>query len=94
MYAQTGKNVKLSSFQGLFGKPVVVYFYPSDGSPGCTKQANAFKSSISSFKSKGAEGALSFQMNKCGLLPTIMAGPRLHKLHVFLFMNSNQALPF
>jgi len=54
---QSGKDVKLSSYQGLFGKPVVVYFYPSDGSPGCTKQANAFKDSISAFKSKGAEGA-------------------------------------
>lgn len=52
---QSGKNVKLSSYQGLFGKPVVVYFYPSDGSSGCTKQANAFKDSIRSFKSKGAE---------------------------------------
>ena len=33
-----------------------MYFYPSDGSPGCTKQANAFKSSIKDFKSKGAAG--------------------------------------
>lgn len=53
---QNGKNVKLSSFQGIFGKPVVLYFYPADNTPGCTKQANAFKQSISSFKSKGAEG--------------------------------------
>lgn len=49
-----GKQVKLSSYQGFLGKPVVLYFYPSDDSPGCTKQANAFKSSISAFKKAGA----------------------------------------
>ena len=59
---QNGKDVKLSSFQGLFGKPVVLYFYPSDGSPSCTKQANAFKEAISSFKAKGAEGALASEL--------------------------------
>lgn len=51
---QNGKGVKLSKFQGLFGKSVVLYFYPSDGSPGCTKQANAFKDNISALKSAGA----------------------------------------
>ena len=40
----------------LVSLQVVVYFYPSDNSPGCTKQANAFKSSFSDFKSKGAQG--------------------------------------
>jgi peroxiredoxin Q/BCP len=52
---QDGKDVKLSKYQGLFGKPVVLYFYPSDDSPGCTKQAKAFKQSISDFKKAGAE---------------------------------------
>ena len=33
---QNGKNVSLSNFKG---KPVVVYFYPADETPGCTKQA-------------------------------------------------------
>lgn len=32
---QDGKNVSLSKFKG---KPVVVYFYPADETPGCTKQ--------------------------------------------------------
>lgn len=52
---QDGKDVKLSSYQGFLGKPVVLYFYPADDSPGCTKQANAFKASISAFKKAGAE---------------------------------------
>lgn len=32
---QNGKNVSLKQFKG---KPVVVYFYPADDTPGCTKQ--------------------------------------------------------
>lgn len=51
---QTGKSVKLSKFQGLFGKPVVLYFYPSDNSPGCTRQAAAFTENFSAFKKAGA----------------------------------------
>lgn len=34
------KEVRLSS---LRGEPVVVYFYPADGTPGCTKEACAFR---------------------------------------------------
>ncbi|PPR93452.1 hypothetical protein GOBAR_AA27212 [Gossypium barbadense] len=37
---QDGKNVSLSKFKG---KPVVVYFYPADETPGCTKQNFAKK---------------------------------------------------
>ncbi|XP_044463353.1 peroxiredoxin Q, chloroplastic-like isoform X2 [Mangifera indica] len=37
---QDGKNVSLSKFKG---KPVVVYFYPADETPGCTKQEFAKK---------------------------------------------------
>lgn len=32
---QDGKSVSLSKFKG---KPVIVYFYPADETPGCTKQ--------------------------------------------------------
>ncbi|MSR59138.1 MAG: thioredoxin-dependent thiol peroxidase [Planctomycetaceae bacterium] len=35
-----GKKVKLSQFRG---KPVVVYFYPKDDTPGCTREACAFR---------------------------------------------------
>ena len=47
---QNGKPVKLSSYQGLFGKPVVLVFYPADGTPGCTKQAQSLKDSFGEFK--------------------------------------------
>ena len=35
---------------------MVLYFYPSDGSPGCTKQAAAFTESFGAFKKAGAVG--------------------------------------
>jgi peroxiredoxin len=34
---QNGKPVSLNKFKG---KPVVVYFYPADETPGCTKQVS------------------------------------------------------
>lgn len=41
-----GKIVHLSDF---LGKKVVLYFYPKDNTPGCTKQACAFKASYDYF---------------------------------------------
>jgi len=38
--AHTGENVKLSSFRG---RPVVVYFYPKDDTPGCTIEAQEMR---------------------------------------------------
>jgi peroxiredoxin Q/BCP len=40
LVADDGKKVKLSD---LRGKPVVVYFYPRDDTPGCTREACAFR---------------------------------------------------
>jgi peroxiredoxin Q/BCP len=51
--SQTGENVTLSSFFGK--KNVVLYFYPKDESPGCTKQACTFRDSYEAFKELGAE---------------------------------------
>lgn len=42
-------NVSLSEFKG---KKVVLYFYPKDSTPGCTKQACAFKEAYDEFKRK------------------------------------------
>jgi peroxiredoxin Q/BCP len=38
--AHDGKNIKLSDFRG---KPVVVYFYPKDDTPGCTIEAQEIR---------------------------------------------------
>ena len=48
-----GKMVSLSDFAG---KKVVVYFYPKDNTPGCTKQACGFGELYPHFLEKGAEG--------------------------------------
>ena len=44
-----GNTVKLSDFQG---KKVVLYFYPKDNTPGCTRQACAFAASYEQFKAQ------------------------------------------
>jgi peroxiredoxin Q/BCP len=49
--ADDGKKVKLSDFKG---RPVVLYFYPKDDTPGCTKEACAFRDRLAELKSLGA----------------------------------------
>ena len=44
-----GNTVRLSDFQG---KKVVLYFYPKDNTPGCTRQACAFAASYEQFKTQ------------------------------------------
>ena len=44
-----GNSVSLSDFAG---KKVVIYFYPKDNTPGCTRQACAFAAAYEGFKSK------------------------------------------
>lgn len=46
---RTGENVSLSDF---WGKKVVIYFYPKDNTPGCTRQACAFAQHFDKFKEK------------------------------------------
>jgi thioredoxin-dependent peroxiredoxin len=46
-----GEKVKLSDFRG---KPVVLYFYPKDDTPGCTKQACALRDGYAEFLNRGA----------------------------------------
>jgi peroxiredoxin Q/BCP len=47
----SGESVKLSDFRG---KPVVLYFYPKDDTPGCTTQACGIRDSYGEFKKAGA----------------------------------------
>ena len=49
---KNGKNVSLSDFRG---KKVVLYFYPKDNTPGCTRQACAFAGAYSQFTEKNVE---------------------------------------
>ena len=47
-----GNQVSLSDF---LGKKVVLYFYPKDNTPGCTRQACAFAGAYGEFQKKGVE---------------------------------------
>jgi len=47
-----GNRVSLSDF---LGKKVVLYFYPKDNTPGCTRQACAFAGLYSEFERRGIE---------------------------------------
>jgi peroxiredoxin Q/BCP len=47
---ETGKPRQLSSFRG---KPVVLYFYPNDDTPGCTTEACKFRDDYDEFVKAG-----------------------------------------
>ncbi|OUQ75231.1 thioredoxin-dependent thiol peroxidase [Flavonifractor sp. An100] len=46
---QNNETVRLSDF---LGKRVVLYFYPKDSTPGCTRQANAFAAQYAQFQAQ------------------------------------------
>jgi thioredoxin-dependent peroxiredoxin len=52
LMADDGKKVKLSD---LKGSPVVLYFYPKDDTPGCTKEACAFRDRKAEMEQLGAK---------------------------------------
>lgn len=47
----TGETVSLKQFQGRW---VVLYFYPKDGTPGCTKEGCSFRDSLTELQGTGA----------------------------------------
>lgn len=49
--AQDGKIVSLADFKG---RSVLLYFYPRDDTPGCTKEACGFRDSFAAFEKRGA----------------------------------------
>ena len=52
LFDQEGNAVSLSDFSG---KKVVLYFYPKDNTPGCTRQACAFAGVYGEFRKRGVE---------------------------------------
>jgi thioredoxin-dependent peroxiredoxin len=48
---QTGKKHRLSAYAG---KPLVLYFYPKDDTPGCTKETCAFRDNLPRFTASKA----------------------------------------
>ncbi len=49
---ETGKRWSL---EGLQGRPVVLYFYPRDDTPGCTTEACGFRDAMSAFEANEAQ---------------------------------------
>jgi thioredoxin-dependent peroxiredoxin len=79
--SDTGERVRLSD---LRGKPVVVYFYPKDDTPGCTAQACGIRDNYDAFGERGAvvlgispddEGSHVKFKQKYGLPFTLLADP-------------------
>jgi thioredoxin-dependent peroxiredoxin len=78
---QNGDNVSLKDFSG---ERVVLYFYPADDTPGCTKEACQFNDELASFRSlnvkvvgispDGAEKHQAFRA-KYGLTFTLLSDP-------------------
>jgi thioredoxin-dependent peroxiredoxin len=78
---QTGETRSLSDFEG---RPVVLYFYPKDDTPGCTAQSCAFESNLPGFKAGKAavlgvsildEKSKARFANKHGLTFPLLADP-------------------
>jgi peroxiredoxin Q/BCP len=52
LQSDSGETIKLSE---LRGKPVVLYFYPKDDTPGCTRQASGIRDAWGQFERAGVE---------------------------------------
>jgi thioredoxin-dependent peroxiredoxin len=52
LQSDEGATVTLS---GLRGRPVVLYFYPRDDTPGCTTEAREFRDAYDRFREQGVE---------------------------------------
>ncbi len=48
----SGKTISTKDF---LGKPLVLYFYPKDDTPGCTNEASQFRDMYKDFQKKGAQ---------------------------------------
>jgi len=52
-FSLSDQNGKSHSLSGYKGKWIIIYFYPKDFTPGCTKEACGFRDKGSEFKKRG-----------------------------------------
>lgn len=86
---QDGREVSLADYRG---KKVVLYFYPKDSTPGCTRQARAFADALNEI---GAQGAVVLGVSKdsvashrkfadkYGLPFTLLSDPQLEAIQAY-----------
>ena len=86
---QSGNDVRLSDFAG---QKVILYFYPRDNTPGCTRQACAFAGSYAALKalnavvigvSKDSVASHVKFAQKYGLPFTLLADPELQAIQLY-----------
>ena len=86
---QDGNEVSLSDFRG---KKIALYFYPKDSTPGCTKQACAYQSSLDEFIDKDVKvigisrDSVKSHKNfstKQGLTFTLLSDPELTAIQAY-----------
>ena len=86
---QNGAEVRLSDF---LGRKVVLYFYPKDNTPGCTRQACAFAGSYAAFKeqdvavigvSKDSVASHVKFAQKCELPFILLSDPELQAIQAY-----------
>jgi peroxiredoxin Q/BCP len=53
-FSLSDQDGKLRTPADFAGKPLVVYFYPKDDTPGCTKEACSFRDAYAELRAKGA----------------------------------------
>ncbi len=70
-----GRNISLEDFKG---KNIVLYFYPRDDTPGCTKEACSFRDNLGSFQGED----------------TVILGVSLDDLNSHVKFRSKYHLPF
>jgi peroxiredoxin Q/BCP len=54
-FTATDQNGKKRALRDFRGKKVIVYFYPKDNTPGCTKEACAFRDNFAKFRQLNVE---------------------------------------
>ncbi|HKO98432.1 MAG TPA: thioredoxin-dependent thiol peroxidase [Pyrinomonadaceae bacterium] len=54
-FKTTNTNGETVRLKDLRGQKVVLYFYPKDDTPGCTKEACSFRDAFADFKKRGIE---------------------------------------
>ena len=86
---QEGAVIRLSDFQG---KKVILYFYPKDNTPGCTRQACAFAQNYAQFAASGVvvigiskDSVASHQRfaEKNGLPFILLSDPERHAIEAY-----------